>query len=148
MTRTDTRDSRPRIYAAHPIASYGTRHETTCRCQLGLLFPGVDVFDPSGRYGTHDGWRRAWPRVLASLSGLVVFPAEDGTIGTGCLRELTDAITWRLPIAGLADGALHEIEGVELLPMPRRSARFAGRLLLAGQIEPDAFVPSWAARRG
>jgi hypothetical protein len=131
---------RPRVYAAHPMASYGTDHERSRLVALGGLLPGVELFNPSRRYSTNVGWRRAWPRVLASLSGLVVFPGENGTIGTGCLRELTDAVTWGLPIAALEGEALREIDGLKLVSVPRRSARHAARLILSGPIEPSQLL--------
>jgi hypothetical protein len=139
--------TRPRVYAAHPIVSYGTARERDCLALLRGVLPEADLYDPAGRYSTDAGWLRAWPRVLPTLSGLVVFQGEDGTIGTGCLRELTDAIAWRLPVAALEGEALHEIDGVQFLAVPWRTARHAGRLVLAGSIDPEAFLPEWAVSR-
>jgi hypothetical protein len=139
--RTGLGAERPRVYAAHPVTSYGTDHERDRLACLARLLPGVQLFDPSGRYSSHAGWRRAWPRVLETLSGLVVFQEEDCTIGTGCLRELTDAITWGLPIAALEGEALHHITGIQFLAVPRRPARHAGRLVLGPSLGPGDFLP-------
>jgi hypothetical protein len=100
------------------------------------LLPYCDVFDPAARYRSEHSWRRAWPRVLVSLAGLVVFAAEDGTIGCGCLRELADAIAYGLPVLALDGESLYELEGVRLLPPSWRSARRTGGLVLGAVIEP------------
>lgn len=129
-----------RVYAAHPVTSYGTEHEARSLAALRALLPDCEIYDPAGRYRREHGWRRAWPGVLASLSGLVVFGAKDGTIGTGCLRELTDALAWGLPVAGLDGDVLKVIGGVQLLPVPWRTARHVGRLVLGDPVEPRDFL--------
>lgn len=139
------RARRPRCYVAHQIVTYGTDHERVCLAALHRLLPDADLYNPAGRYSTDAGWRRAWPRVLASLSGLVVFADIDGTIGTGCMRELIDAITWGLPVAALAGDELHEIDGIEFVAIERHSAGHAGRLVLAGAVDPTDFLPSWSS---
>ena len=93
--------TRPRAYVAHPQVSYGTARERECVAALRRLLPGWDLFDPSGRYRTDTGWRRSWPRVLASLDALVVFGTREGVIGCGCLREIADAERRGLPVAVL-----------------------------------------------
>lgn len=130
---------KPRVYAAHPMDSYGTAHEAGCLAALAQLLPGVDIFDPAGRYRTDDGWLRAWPRVLRTLSGLVVFAGENGTVGTGCFRELTDAIAAYVPVAVLVGDQLREIDGFQLLAPPWRSARSAGRLIVGLAMEIGDF---------
>jgi hypothetical protein len=94
------------------------------------------------RWRTEDQWRRSWPRVLGGLSLFVVFAGTDGTIGAGCIRELTDALVRHIPIAGLHDGALRTIDGLKLMPIPFRSARSTALLLLADPIDPEKFAPS------
>jgi hypothetical protein len=42
----------------------------------------------------------------------------------------TSRVAWRLPIAALEGEKLHKIDGVQLLAVPWRSARHAGRLVL------------------
>lgn len=133
---------RPRVYATHPMTSYGTAHERQCLDRLAELLPSCEIVNPAERYSTNVGWLRAWPRLLPTLAGLVVFGAEDGTIGTGCWREIGDAITWRLPVAALAGGALCEIDAVQLLALPWRSARRVGRVMLGPALEPRELFPS------
>jgi hypothetical protein len=133
---------RPRIYAAHPQISYGTAHERQCLDRLAELLPSCEIVNPCGRYSTDAGWLRAWPRLLATLTGLVVFGAEDGTVGTGCWREIGDAIAWRLPVVALSGGTLYEIDGVQLLALPWRSARRVGRIMLGAALEPRGLFPS------
>ena len=116
---------RPRVYAAHPMAAYGTIYERRSLAAIRRLLPGVELVDPAGRYTTDAGWLRAWPRLVRTLSGVVVFAAEDGTVGTGCLREIADAMTWLLPVAVLGDGHLCELAGLDLVPDSGRTARRA-----------------------
>jgi hypothetical protein len=108
---------RPRVYAAHPMTSYGTEHERVCLDTLTALLPGTEIIDPAGRYRTNAGWLRAWPRLLSTLSGLVLFADEDGTVGAGCLREVVDAMAAGVPIAMLDPCfGLSELAAVDLLP--------------------------------
>ena len=69
--------TRPRVYAAHPIVTYGTARERDCLASLRTVLPGVDLYDRAGRYSTDAGWLRAWPRVLSTISGLVVFGTRE-----------------------------------------------------------------------
>jgi hypothetical protein len=131
----------PRVYAAHPKACYGTDHAARHLARLAELLPEVDIVDPETLgWRTEEQWRRSWPKVLARLSSFVVFAGTDGTIGTGCIRELTDALVRHLPIAGFHDGSLRTIDGIELLTIPFRSARSTALLLLADQIDPATFA--------
>jgi hypothetical protein len=126
---------RPRIYAAHPITAYGSALERERLSLLRRSLPNAEIFDPAGRYATSVAWRRTWPRVLGTLSGLVVFSAADGSIGTGCLRELIDAMATQLPVVGLDGGGLRQLQGVRLLDDQTRTPRRAAALLL-GRVVP------------
>jgi hypothetical protein len=129
------------VYAAHPITCYGTEHATGHLARLAELLPYAEIVDPETFvWRTHDQWRRSWPSVLDGLAGLVVFAALDGTVGAGCIRELTDAVATYLPIASFHDGALREIDGLEFLPVLCRSPRRTARLLFADPIDPTEFV--------
>ena len=92
---------RPRIYAAHPIVTYGSARERDCLAALRSLLPGVELYNPAWRYRTDASWRRAWRRVLPSLDGLVVFGTRSNVVGLGCLRELADARRIGLRVAML-----------------------------------------------
>jgi hypothetical protein len=132
--------TRPRVYIAHPIATYGTAWEHACLAALQDLLPDVELYNPARHYADGAIWRRAWPRVLETLSGLVVFPSLDGTIGAGCLRELFDAVACRIPIAGLEESMLYEIETFEFLRQHLLTARRVGRLVLGDQIDATEFL--------
>jgi hypothetical protein len=93
--------NRPRVYVAHPIVTYGSARERDCLAALRRLLVETDLYDPAGRYSTAAGWMRAWPRVLKTLSGLVVFGTRDGVVGVGCVREIADALGAGLPVAML-----------------------------------------------
>ncbi|MGH9291603.1 MAG: hypothetical protein ACRDZ6_02320 [Acidimicrobiales bacterium] len=139
-----------RVYVAHPMLTYDTEWEASCLRTLAGLLPHVELYNPAGRYLTDASWLRAWPRVLRSLSGLVVFgtTADDdygvgaGEIGTGCIRELGDAIACGVPLLAFDGERLHELDGVRLLAIPWRSARRAGALVLGPVFEPNGAFPS------
>jgi len=40
--------TRPRVYAAHPVVTYGTARERDCLASLRGLLPDVDLYDPAG----------------------------------------------------------------------------------------------------
>ena len=104
----------------------GTSHEQKCLEALEKLLPGAELFDPSRRFKTNAGWLRAWPRILRTLDAMVVFPADDGTIGVGCLREISDAIRCHVPVIAfdLRSGIV-ELEGLDFFLAGTRCARRA-----------------------
>jgi len=113
---------RPRVYACHPMTCYGTEHERVCLDALAGLLRGVEIIDPATRYRTNAGWLRAWPRLLSTLSGLVVFADETGTVGAGCLREVADAVAAGLPVAYLDDDhRLCELVALDMIPAAERT---------------------------
>jgi hypothetical protein len=118
--------TRRRIYCAHPIVTYGTARERDCIASLRTVLPEADLYNPAGRYSTDDGWLRAWPRVLPTLSGFVVFGTRDGVVGIGCLREIADARGTGLPVAMLDHHCrARTYAGLALpirAPTPRRTA--------------------------
>jgi hypothetical protein len=86
----------------------------------------VELYDPAGRYRTDAGWLGAWPRVLPTISGLVVFGTRGGVVGVGCLREIADARGAGLPVAVLDHRRrARTYAGLTLparAPTPRRAA--------------------------
>ena len=65
---------RPRVYAAHPKACYGTDHAARHIARLAELLPDAEIVDPEVLgWRTDDQWRRSWPKVLGRLSSFVVF---------------------------------------------------------------------------
>lgn len=120
----------PRIYVAHPITSYGTEHGAVCLDALAELLPGSDLVDPAALFTTSAQWLEAWPAMVQTLAGLVVFGAADGTIGSGCLLEVADAMAAGLPVAAFEEGpSLVELVGVEFLRPSERTARRVGVLV-------------------
>ncbi len=130
---------RPRVYGAHPMVSYRSEHERTCLDTLAELFTHAEIVNPAERSWTNAGWRRAWPRLLATLSGLVLFADEDGTVGTGCLREVADAIAAGVPVAYLdPDFGLCELAGLDLVPAEMRTRASTAWPIAGEQIDPGA----------
>jgi hypothetical protein len=84
------------------------------------------MYDPAERYRTDAGWLRAWPRVLPTLSGFIVFGTRDGVVGIGCLREIADACRAGLPVAMLDHHCRARTHAGLALPIraptPRRAA--------------------------
>jgi hypothetical protein len=125
----------PRIYVAHPITSYGTARGAACLDALAELLPGSELVDPAALFTTSAAWLDAWPAMVQTLAGLVVFGAADGTIGSGCLLEIADAMAAELPVAAFEEGgtglapSLVELVGVEFLRPGERTARRIGVLV-------------------
>jgi hypothetical protein len=133
--------ARARVYAAHPVTSYGTEHERACLDTLAALLPGSEIIDPAGRYHTNAGWLRAWPRLLSTLDAVVVFADEDGTVGAGCLREITDAIVAGLPVAYLDDNRrLCELVALDMIPTDLRSRARAAWPVAGGRVAQPMFL--------
>jgi hypothetical protein len=126
----------PRIYVAHPVTTYGTLHEAACLDALAELLPGSDLVDPATIWTTSAQWLDAWPAMVQTLAGLVVFAAVDGSVGAGVLREVADALAFGVPSAvfeerpgrGAVPG-LFELAGVELLRPENRSPQRVGVLV-------------------
>ncbi|HXY45426.1 MAG TPA: hypothetical protein VEH29_14650 [Acidimicrobiales bacterium] len=134
-----------RVYAAHPISCYGTAHARDRLATLGKLLGGVEIVDPEERsWPSEDAWFDEWPDLLASLDGLVVFAAPDGTIGTGCVTELADALASGILLAGLDDRGLRRLDGLRFVAAERRTMRSAARLFLGEPIAPDTFQQAMA----
>jgi hypothetical protein len=119
----ETCHSAPLVYAAHPVTTYGTDREQDALARIGYFAAPTQVIDPATRYRSTEDWLADWPELLSTLSGLIVFADADGTIGAGCLRELTDA--WRLGIpAALLDdnGDLRHVSTLRIVPACHRTA--------------------------
>ena len=130
---------RPRLYAAHPMTCYRSEHERACLDALAGHFPGAEIVNPATRGWTNDTWRRAWPRLVMTLSTLVIFPDEDGTVGTGCLREVADAIAAGVPVAVLDPCfGLCELGGFDLLPPDMRTRAATAWPVAGDRIDPAA----------
>jgi hypothetical protein len=114
----------PLVYVAHPLTTYGTPLEREALDLLGALLPDVALVNPATRYVDSAHWLDDWPDLVAMLFGLVVVPDPDGTIGAGCLRELTDAWRTDVPVA-LLDGRqqIRRLSGLRLVADDERSAQ-------------------------
>jgi hypothetical protein len=133
--------TQPRTYVAHPMSRYGTPYSAECLDALAGLLPGTRLIDPATIFASDTEWLGSWPRLLRSLVGFVMFGAEDGTIGAGCIRELSDAIALGVPIAGFDLGrGLREISGFDLIDTVRRNPRRTATLRLGRSLEPTAWV--------
>ena len=137
----------PVVYAAHPLTTYGTPREASCLRRVATLLPGVELIDPARRYSSDEGWRRAWPRVLRQLSGLVIFTAADGTIGAGCLREIGDAWAARLPVALLHRRRLYEVGALVVAETQLRSPRRLATVVPGRPYAPGELAEAIRTRR-
>lgn len=75
---------------------------------------------------------------------MIVFPAEDGAIGVGCIREISDAIRCHVPVVAvdLRSGVV-EFGGVDLFPLGIRSARRAGVMRLGEPVNWVGMTGVW-----
>ena len=97
-----------------PCPSTGPPTAAACFDALAELLPDARLLDPFTIFASDAQWRRAWPRLVRVLGGFVMFGAEDGTIGAGCIWEMADAIAVGVPIAGFELGlGLREIRGYD-----------------------------------
>ncbi|MHB1774989.1 MAG: hypothetical protein ACYCU7_03215 [Acidimicrobiales bacterium] len=103
------------------MTTYGTDRETSALAALAELLPDVELVNPAGRYPTANSWLQSWPRLVVTLSGLVVFGDHDGTIGAGCVKELADAWRLQIPVAVFDDGRCRQLTGLRVLPNDVRS---------------------------
>lgn len=132
---------RPRIYVAHPMTAYGTPWEAKALAELGRMLPGVELVDPSVRYSSDAGWLRAWPRMLRSLAGLVVLADEAGTVGTGVLREIVDALAAGVALAAFdSERGLVELVGLELVEAGSRCRAVAAWLDYGDVLEASMWL--------
>ncbi|MGH9068213.1 MAG: hypothetical protein ACRD0J_12125, partial [Acidimicrobiales bacterium] len=127
--------SPPRVYMAHPVATYATPWARSSKAHLEELLPDCEVVDPEAQgWATDADWLRAWPALLDRLDALVVVAAPDGALGAGCVAELVDAMARGLPVAGLdlIDGHLRRVVGLTFEGRP--SARRLATVSLAGLV--------------
>lgn len=130
-----------KLYAAHPMTSYGTEYEACMLAHLAACLPEAEIVNPSAQcWQTDADWLASWEALLPGLDLLVVFAGLDGTIGAGCLREVADALARCIPVLVLdRRGHLCGFGGVrcrELVPRPRS----IGRLVLGEPVRLDRFV--------
>lgn len=133
----------PRVYVCHPMTSYRTDRARCVLADIAKALPDAELVDPEqAQWATDAEWLAAWPTILGSLSGLVVFADKAGTVGTGCLRELVDGIMVGLPVAAWEPSAgLVALVGFELVDPATRSPRRAAYLdygTPAGGVFPGA----------
>jgi hypothetical protein len=133
--------ARSPVYVAHPMTAYGTPHAAACLDALAGLLLGARLIDPATIFASDVEWLASWPRLVRTLGGFVMFGAEAGTIGAGCIRELADAIAFGVPIAGFDLGrrGLRQISGFDLIEVGRLSARRTATLQLGRCVEPTAW---------
>ena len=123
----------PLVYAAHPVTTYGTDRERDALDRISDLVAPAQIVNPAVRYRSNADWLADWPGLPPTLSGLVVFADADGTVGAGCLRELTDA--WRLgiPTAFLDDhGQLRHVSALRIVP-PRHQTAVRMAVVVGGR---------------
>lgn len=121
------------------MSRYGSPYAAACFDALAELLPDDRLLDPSTIFASDAEWRRAWLRLVRVLGGFVMFGAEDGTIGAGCIGELADAMALGVPIAGFDLGrGLQELSGFDLIDTDRRSARRTATLRLGRRMEATA----------
>jgi hypothetical protein len=130
-----------RLYVSHPISSYGTSRESTCLSRLEATLPEVELLNPAQLFSSDGDWLATWPVLLETLSGIVLFPASDLSIGVGCLREVAGGLLHRLPVVAM-DGhrSLRHLLGFRLLPERTRCPRRVATLLYGPRLDPEELL--------
>jgi hypothetical protein len=126
------------------MSSYGTDHARSALADLATILSACELVDPEVRaWETDEAWLCEWPTIVRTLAGLVVFAHRDGTVGVGCVREVTDAIAAHLPVAAYGIGAgLVDLAGLDFLPAGERTARRVATVRLGHPVRWP-----WAASR-
>lgn len=125
---------RARVYVAHPIPTYRSSWSARCIEAAERAWPDAELIDPAERFGSNETWLDEWPALVATLSALVVVGDEQGRIGSGCLREIADAILWWVPTYTLADRS-GELSLAVLggMTFPERPSPHVAAILRAGR---------------
>lgn len=137
--------TRPRLYYAHPLTAYGSTTEAMGLDRLAELLPGCQIVNPAGMFASATAWKRQWPRMLATLDGLVVHADGYGLVGAGVVREVMDAIVARLPLAALADGRLFELSGFDLLGAAALSPARVGYISFGRKLRKGEYLDALRA---
>ena len=66
--------------------------------QIGSLVE-EPLWDPATLFSSTAQWLREWPHLLGSVPGLILVPDTDGSIGAGCLREISDVLGLDRPVS-------------------------------------------------
>ena len=64
------------------------------------------MLDPAQLFESTGDWLREWPHLVESVSGLVLVPDSDASIGAGCLREVADLLGRDRPVWVYTNGTL------------------------------------------
>jgi hypothetical protein len=122
------------------MTTYRSEHAAAMLARITELLPAAEILDPEALAWESDrDWLAAWPDVLESLEGIVVFSARDGSVGVGCVTEATDALARSVPAAVLSRSGLRALEGFRLLSKSERSARRFARLIPGSHVEASEF---------
>ncbi len=121
------------------MAGYETPHAAGCIDALAGLLPGARLLDPATIFASDSEWHSAWPRLVRTLGGFVIFGAEEGTIGAGCMRELADVVALDIPVVGFDPRrGLRDIAGLGFIEGSSRSARRTATLQLGRSVNAAA----------
>ena len=129
-----------RLYCARPLVAYRTDLDRRQLARVAELFPEAEVLDPAAMFTSNAGWLAVWPEIVGTLDLIVLWADEDGFIGAGCLREVTDAMVASVPVVALDwKGRLRTFAGLHCHGLLPSSAR-VGQLVY-GTVVPAAAVP-------
>jgi hypothetical protein len=129
--------TRPRVYLAHPVSTYGTRWATRCVRAVEQAWADAEVIDPATWFASNEEWLASWPSIVKTLAALVVVGDELGRIGVGCWREMGDAIFWEVPVFTLAEG---RCGGLDVARVARLEVPVHPTPSSAAMVRPGALV--------
>jgi hypothetical protein len=98
-----TNGTAERVYVASPITTYQTPRYDQKLAEIAQHFPRAELLQARCLFRSTADWRRRWPQLLPTLTGLVFFANSDRTVGLGVWSEVQDAVD-RIPVWFLDDG--------------------------------------------
>ncbi len=114
-----------RVYIASPISTYQTPRYDRMLTEIAQHYPRAEILQARHLFQSTADWRRRWPQLLPTLTGLVFFSDVDSTIGLGVWSEIQDAAD-RIPVWFLDDdGRWHSLDHVAVHVTGQNLSRFA-----------------------
>jgi hypothetical protein len=96
------------VYVAGPLSTYGSPKRIDAIAEIRRIMEpqGKALCLPEDQFVDNEAWRLGWFDVCRQLHHLTVITADDGSIGAGVLREVSDALACYVPVSLYCGGGL------------------------------------------
>jgi hypothetical protein len=102
-----------RVYLAAPLSARDDpEYYPTCRNLVTSAWPEAELVEGIRAFLGSMDWQRRFNMVLRSCDCLVFVARPDGSIGAGVVREVVEAVFWRLPVSLATSDRLIPVEEV------------------------------------